>query len=68
MAVPRMRTVTESLRLIKEQDIDSAVTLNCIRTMCKRGAVKHTLIGKKILVDFDDLITKLSIDSHFDGN
>ncbi len=61
MAVPRMRTVTQALNLIKEQDNSTAVTMNCIRSLCKRGIVKHTTIGKKLLVDFDDLLEKLSI-------
>lgn len=60
MSVPRMRTVTQAIALIKEQDSGTAVTMNCIRSLCKRGIVRHTTVGKKLLVDYDDLLANLS--------
>ena len=37
MSIPRMRTITEALAEIKMADAGSAVTANCIRTLCKNG-------------------------------
>jgi len=60
MALHRMRTIGESVAAIKELDTDSAVTANCIRTLCKDGRVHCVFTGKKILVDLDALIRYLS--------
>ena len=36
MAIHRMRTVQEALEEIHKADAGSAVTANCIRTLCKK--------------------------------
>ena len=59
----RMRTVSESVAEIKEIDAKSAVTANCIRTLCKDGKVHCVFTGKKILVDLDALLKYLSGES-----
>ena len=41
-----MRTVSESVAEIKEIDAKSAVTANCIRTLCKDGKVHCVFTGK----------------------
>lgn len=56
----RMRTIGESLAAVKELDEKSAVTANCIRTLCKEGKVRCVYTGKKILVDLDALLCYLS--------
>ena len=55
MTMPRMRTLNETLAEIKSIDAKSAVTPNCIRTLCKSGKVRCVFTGKKLLVDLDDL-------------
>ena len=35
MTIHRMRTINESVAIIKEMDEQSAITANCIRTLCK---------------------------------
>ena len=50
-----MRTIGESVEIIKGIDQDSAITANCIRSLCKDGKVHCVFTGKKILVDLDDL-------------
>ncbi len=60
MTIHRMRTINESVAIIKEMDEQSAITANCIRTLCKEGKVHCVLTGKKILVDLDALIAFLS--------
>lgn len=56
----RMRTISESVAEIKEMDEHSAVTANCIRSLCKAGKVHCVFSGKKILVDLDALLQYLS--------
>lgn len=56
----RMRTISESVAEIKEMDEHSAVTANCIRSLCKSGKVHCVFSGKKILVDLDALLQYLS--------
>lgn len=58
-----MRTVSESVAEIKEIAAKSAVTANCIRTLCKDGKVHCVFTGKKILVDLDALLKYLSGES-----
>ena len=60
MTIHRMRTISESVAEIKALDAKSAVTANCIRTLCKDGKVHCVFTGKKILVDLDDLLKYLS--------
>ena len=59
----RMRTVSESVEEIKKLDEQSAVTANCIRSLCKDGKVHCVFTGKKILVDLDALLKYLSGES-----
>ena len=56
MAIHRMRTVQEALAEIHAADAGSAVTANCIRTLCKKGQIRCIHTGRKILVDLDDLL------------
>lgn len=56
MAIHRMRTISEAFKYIRKADPDTAVTANCIRTLCKEGKVNCVFTGKKILVDLDHLI------------
>ena len=63
MTIHRMRTIGESVEIIKEIDQDSAITANCTRSLCKAGKVHCVFTGKKILVDLDDLIKYFSGES-----
>ena len=44
MTIHRMRTIGESVEIIKGIDQDSAITANCIRSLCKDGKVHLSLI------------------------
>ena len=55
-----MRTIGEALAEIKKADAESAVTANCIRSLCKSNQVRCVYTGKKILVDLDDLFAVIS--------
>mgnify|MGYP001111934334 CR=1 FL=1 len=57
MTIPRMRTITETIAEIKAIDPMTAVTPNCVRTLCK---IRCVFTGKKLLVDLDDLFKYFS--------
>ena len=59
MAIHRMRTVQEALTEIQAADAGTAITANCIRTLCKNKQVRCIYTGNKILVDMDDLLAFL---------
>ena len=67
MTIHRMRTIGESVEIIKEIDHDSAITANCIRSLYKDGKVHCVFTGNKILVDLDDLIKYFLTLEHFSG-
>lgn len=56
MALPRMRTAPEVLKIIKEQDPDTAVTEHYLRGLIKSGKVPVTHVGRKKLVNADAVI------------
>jgi len=60
MAIPRMRTVAEAVAEIKAADAQSAITHNCVRTLCREGKINCIYAGRKVLVDLDALINYLS--------
>ncbi len=64
MTRARMRTIREALSLIKEMDAETAVTYNFILTLCKKGLISSVSVGKKILLNYDELLSYL----HIDGN
>lgn len=55
----RMRTINEALREIRELDSGTSLTANGIRILCKQSLIHYALIGKKYLIDLDDLIKYL---------
>ncbi|MDO5446044.1 MAG: hypothetical protein Q4F31_10550 [Eubacteriales bacterium] len=52
----RMRLITEAYKLIKEEDPDSALTLNHLRTIVKSGKIPTLKNGRKTLINYDALI------------
>ena len=56
MALHRMRTINEVFKIVKAADPETALTPNCIRTLCKNGEVHSVHTGKKLLVDLDDFL------------
>ena len=57
--MPRMRTASKAYRLILEQDPDSEITLHYIRHLIASGAVPVIHVGRKKLVDVDQLLATL---------
>ena len=51
----RMRTIKAAIRHIKETDPDTAFTEYALRNLVLSGAIPHVSVGRKRLVDLDDV-------------
>lgn len=60
MTVPRMRTIAEAHKMLKELDPDTAITISRIRKMVNNNDVKNCRAGRRILLNFDDLLDRLA--------
>lgn len=58
--MPRMRTAAGAFAIIKEQDPSSEVTLHFIRSLIATEAVPVTYVGRKKLVDADQVIAYIA--------
>ena len=56
MPAPRMRTATGALEIIRQMDPGTAVTLRYIRRLIATETVPHVDVGRKKLVNVDQLI------------
>lgn len=63
MATPRMRTAPGALEIIKELDPGTAVTLRYIRRLIATETVPHVDVGRKKLVNVDQLLKFLEGES-----
>lgn len=59
MAAPRMRTAAGALEIIRAEDPGTAVTLRYIRRLIASVAVPHVDVGRKRLVNVDNLMKYL---------
>ena len=50
-----LRSISESLKLIKKDDADTAVTIYLIRQLAKTGKIKSITSGKKYLINMQSL-------------
>lgn len=60
--MPRMRTIAEAAKELKEQDPLTAVTPYAIRQMVLKGDIPCIHAGKKRLINMDTLERFLSVD------
>ena len=59
--LPRMRTITETIRLLKEQDPDTCLTETALRRMVISGELPSVVkVGSKYLINVDRLINYLN--------
>lgn len=58
--IPKMRTVSEILKMIKMDDPQTALTLTGLRRIIKQGKIHIEKIGRKTLVNCDALIDYLN--------
>ena len=54
--IPRMRTVSEAIQELKALDPSTAMTPYHIRRLCLDGVLPTIKAGKKLLLNFDDLV------------
>lgn len=59
MNTPRIRTVPEAAALLKELDEHTALKQCAIRRLVLDGKIKSVKAGRKILINFDDLLAYL---------
>ena len=58
----RIRTIREPIALLKQADSQTAVTYHFIRKLCDSGCIKSIRAGKKILINYDELLAYLNLD------
>lgn len=56
MSIARMRSINESLALIREADPQTAVTYNLIKRLVRGNKVRYFYSGKKVILNYDDLL------------
>lgn len=59
----RIRTIREALSEIKAADPDTAVTYNFIRKLCDNHSITFFWAGKKILINYDELLRLLNMEA-----
>lgn len=59
MSIPKMRTLPEAARLISEMDSGTCLNLTGLRRIVNRGDIAVTMVGKKRLIDFNQLLELL---------
>lgn len=62
--MPRMRLIKEAYLQIKQDDPSTALTLNALRCMVKRGEIPTIKNGRKTLVNYDALVRYLESAAH----
>lgn len=60
MALPRMRLLDQAYEEVKKIDPQTAITKNIIRGLAIDGEIKCVMVGRKRLINVDDLIEYLS--------
>lgn len=61
MTLARMRSIYEALDLIKQSDPNTALTYNNIKQLCLDNKIRYFTSGKKIILNYDDLIALIGI-------
>ena len=69
MALARMRSIYEALELVKQVDPCTALTYTSIKRLCLEGKIRFFRSGKKIILNYDDLIHFLGVsEDNSNGN
>ena len=51
----KIRTITQIMKLLKEQDPETAISERAIRMAVKKNEIPHIQVGNKVLLNFDDV-------------
>ena len=57
----RIRTIRDAISMIKEVDRSTAITYHFVRKLCDNGQVSTIRAGKKILINYDELLAFLGM-------
>ena len=57
---PKMRTINQAIKEIKENDKDSALTERALRRLIKENKIVPIYVGNRALIDMDKLYAYLS--------
>lgn len=57
----RLRSINDTLKLIKAIDPDSAVTRYMITNLVKEDKIYNQKMGNKLLVDYDEILDVLGL-------
>lgn len=60
--IKRIRTIRSAISMILECDSKTAITYNFIRKLCDKNLITSIKIGKKILINYDQLLEFLNIE------
>ena len=63
MALPRMRTIAEAMKHLKETDPGTELTEWALRGMVRSGRIPSNKVGKKYLINIDMLDMHLREDA-----
>ena len=58
--LPRMRTIPETIKMLREYDPETCLTETALRRMVLTNQIPYTRVGKKYLINVDTLICFLS--------
>ena len=61
MSIAKMRTINEALSLIKAADPDTAINYRLIKNLLDENKIRHFKTGKKIILNYDDLIEVINM-------
>ena len=56
----RMRLIKEAYCQLKVEDPDTALTMNALRCIVKRGEIPTIKSGRKTLINYDELLRYLA--------
>ena len=57
--IPRMRTISQAVKQIQQEDPENEVTENYIKQLVENGEIPYVSAGKKKLINYDILIAYL---------
>ena len=57
----RIRTIRDAIAMIKETDRSTAITYHFVRKLCNNGQISTIKAGKKILINYDELLAFLGM-------
>ena len=57
----KLRSINETLKSIKNEDPETAITRYMITTLVKENKIYNIKVGNKVLIDYDETLTVLGV-------